>query len=143
VCTARNSVRRVAYAEADDPRVLRAVQTVVDQGLAKPFLIGMEAQVEAAIREAGLRLKRDVDYTLVPLESGGDATLLGTRLLQSGQVDALICGMRGRYDEHLVHVKNEIGMAPGAGVLAAMNALVLDKLTLFITDTYVNDTPSA
>jgi malate dehydrogenase (oxaloacetate-decarboxylating)(NADP+) len=51
--------------------------------------------------------------------------------------------MKGSYDSHLAHVKSEIGVAPGAGVLAAMNALVLDKLTLFITDTYVNDNPSA
>jgi len=51
--------------------------------------------------------------------------------------------MQGRYDSHLAHVKNEIGLAPGADVLAAMNALVLDKMTLFITDTYVNDNPSA
>ncbi|KAK0339760.1 hypothetical protein LTR94_033269, partial [Friedmanniomyces endolithicus] len=51
--------------------------------------------------------------------------------------------MTGSYDSHLEHVRNEIGVAPGAEVLAAMNALVLDKLTLFITDTYVNETPSA
>jgi malate dehydrogenase (oxaloacetate-decarboxylating)(NADP+) len=64
-------------------------------------------------------------------------------MLKNGEVDALICGLTGSYDDHLVHVKSEIGMAPGAGALAAMNALVLDKMTLFITDTYVNDTPSA
>jgi malate dehydrogenase (oxaloacetate-decarboxylating)(NADP+) len=73
----------------------------------------------------------------------GDTTLQGTRLLQAGEVDALICGMQGSYDSHLAHVQREIGLAPGAGVLAAMNALVLDKLTLFITDTYVNDQPTA
>jgi malate dehydrogenase (oxaloacetate-decarboxylating)(NADP+) len=138
---ARVKTRRVAYAEADDRRVLRAVQTVVDEGLARPVLIGQQQAVERAIQEAGLRLKRDVDYTLV--EAEGDATLQGTRLLNAGEVDALICGMRGTYDSHLVHVQQEIGLAPGAEVLAAMNALVLDKLTLFIADTYVNDQPSA
>jgi malate dehydrogenase (oxaloacetate-decarboxylating)(NADP+) len=117
------------------------VQTVVDEGLARPVLIGEAASVERAIREAGLRLRRDVDYTLV--EADGDTTLQGERLLKSGEADALICGMKGSYDSHLEHVKNEIGMAPGVEVLAAMNALVLDKLTLFITDTYVNEQPSS
>ena len=138
---AKAKLRKVAYAEADDRRVLRAVQTVVDEGLAQPVLIGQAVRIERAIEEAGLRLKRDIDYTLV--ETEGDTTLQGTRLLKSGAVDALICGMKGSYDSHLLHVRNEIGMAPGVEVLAAMNALVLDKYTLFITDTYVNDQPSA
>ena len=138
---ARANLRKVAYAEAEDRRVLRAVQAVVDEGLAHPVLIGEPMAIAAAVRETGLRLQAGVDYTVVPAES--DTTLQGTRLLKSGEVDALICGMKGSYDSHLVHVQNEIGLAPGAEVLAAMNALVLDKLTLFITDTYVNETPSA
>ncbi len=138
---AKANPRRVAYAEADDARVLRAVQTVVDSALAQPVLIGRAAEIAAAIRQNGLRLREGVDYTIV--EAEGDTTLQGTQMLASGAVDALICGMRGSYDSHLNHVRNVIGMAPGAGVLAAMNALVLDKLTLFITDTYVNDSPSS
>jgi len=138
---AKANPKRVAYADGSNGRVLRAVQTVVDEGIGKPVLIGRAADVEAAIRQSGLRLKRDADYTLVEPEP--DTTLQGARMLKSGEVDALICGMSGNYDDHLAHVKNEIGMAPGAGALAAMNALVLDKMTLFITDTYVNDTPSA
>ena len=140
---AKAVARRVAYAEGTDGRVLRAVQTVVDEGLGKPVLIGAAAEVEAAIKAAGLRLQRGVDYELAEPDGSGDATLQGTRLLQSGAVDALICGMQGSYDSHLAHVRSEIGTAPDAGALAAMNALVLDKMTLFITDTYVNDNPSA
>ncbi|RZA29259.1 MAG: NADP-dependent malic enzyme, partial [Lysobacteraceae bacterium] len=139
---AKAKLRRVAYAEGGDARVLRAVQTVVDEGLATPVLIGSAAAVEAAVKASGLRLQRDVDYVLAEPD-GGDATLHGARLLQSGEVDALVCGMKGSYDSHLAHVRDVIGTAPGAGVLAAMNALVLDKMTLFITDTYVNDNPSA
>ena len=138
---ARAKGRRVAYAEATERRVLRAVQTVVDEGLARPVLIGDAGAVERAIHEAGLRLKQGADYDLVAAE--GDTTLQGTRLLKSGAVDALICGMTGHYDSHLAHVQNEIGLASGAEVMAAMNALVLDKMTLFIADTYVNDQPSA
>ncbi|HEX8786725.1 MAG TPA: NADP-dependent malic enzyme [Telluria sp.] len=138
---AKANPKRVAYADGSNPRVLRAVQTVVDEGIGKPVLIGRAAEVEAAVRQSGLRLKRDTDYILVEAEL--DTTLQGARMLKNGDVDTLICGMTGSYDDHLVHVKNEIGLAPGAGALAAMNALVLDKMTLFITDTYVNDTPSA
>jgi malate dehydrogenase (oxaloacetate-decarboxylating)(NADP+) len=138
---AKANPRRVAYAEANDARVLRAVQTVVDSGLAQPVLIGEAAEIAQAIRHNGLRLREGSDYTLV--EAAGDTTLQGAQLLAAGEVDALICGMRGSYDSHLAHVKDVIGLAPGAKVLAAMNALVLDKLTLFITDTYVNDSPSA
>ncbi|HAK91171.1 MAG TPA: NADP-dependent malic enzyme [Massilia timonae] len=138
---ARANLRKVAYAEAGEPRVLRAVQTVVDEGIAQPVLIGDEGAIARAVKQAGLRLQAGVDYTVIAAES--DTTLQGTRLLKSGQVDSLICGMTGSYDSHLEHVRNEIGVAPGAEVLAAMNALVLDKLTLFITDTYVNETPSA
>jgi malate dehydrogenase (oxaloacetate-decarboxylating)(NADP+) len=137
---ARANPRKVAYAEGTDPRVLRAVQTVVDEGLGKPVLIGRAAEIEDAIRAAGLRLKRDADYTLA--ECGDDTTARGTAMLASGEVDALICGMKGSYDSHLEHVQRDIGLAPGATTMAAMNALVLDKGTLFITDTYVNDQPS-
>ena len=138
---AKATLRKVAYAEALDKRVLRAVQTVVDEQLAHPVLIGAAADIERAVKEAGLRLQAGADYTVV--EAEGDTTLQGTRLLKAGDVDGLICGMAGSYDSHLEHVRNEIGTAPGAEVLAAMNALVLDKHTLFITDTYVNETPNA
>jgi malate dehydrogenase (oxaloacetate-decarboxylating)(NADP+) len=137
---ARANPRRVAFAEGFDARVLRAVQTVVDEGLAKPVLIGRGADIEGAIRNAGLRLQKDVDYTLAECE--GDTTARGTGMLAAGEVDALICGMQGSYDSHLAHVQRDIGLAPGAEAMAAMNALVLDKLTLFITDTYVNDQPT-
>jgi malate dehydrogenase (oxaloacetate-decarboxylating)(NADP+) len=137
---ARAQPRRVAYAEGADPRVLRAVQTVVDEGLARPVLIGRAAEVEQAIRSAGLRLARNVDYILAECED--DTTACGTGMLAAGEVDALICGMKGEYDRHLGHVQRDIGLAPGAQVLAAMNALVLERLTLFITDTYVNDHPT-
>jgi malate dehydrogenase (oxaloacetate-decarboxylating)(NADP+) len=137
---ARANPRRVAYAEGADPRVLRAVQTVVDEGLAKPVLIGRGAEIEQAITASGLRLRKGDDYTLVECEN--DTTARGTGMLAAGEVDALICGMKGSYDSHLAHVQRDIGLAPGVQVMAAMNALVLDKLTLFITDTYVNDQPS-
>jgi malate dehydrogenase (oxaloacetate-decarboxylating)(NADP+) len=137
----RPEPRKVAYAEGANPRVLRAAQTVIDENLAKPVLIGRAGEVEEGIRAAGLRMQRDRDYVLV--ECADDTTARGTAMLAAGEVDALVCGMQGSYDSHLEHVRRDIGLAPGASVMAAMNALVLDKLTLFIADTYVNDQPSA
>ena len=64
-------------------------------------------------------------------------------MLRRGEVDGMICGLVGRYDAHLEHVRHVIGRASGACTLAAMNALTMDTHTLFITDTFVNEEPSA
>ncbi|RJG06802.1 NADP-dependent malic enzyme [Noviherbaspirillum cavernae] len=169
---AKNDPRRVAYAEGEEERVLRAVQTVVDEGLAKPTLIGRPHVIEMRIQKAGLRLKAGTDFELVNPEEdpryrayheeyqrlrGRDGitpdmakaalrrsnTLIGAMLMHMGDADAMLCGTIGRFDAHLEHVRDVIGMAPGVNALAAMNALMLEKYTLFITDTYVNDDPSA
>ncbi len=169
---AKAAPQRVAYAEGEEERVLRAVQTVVDEGLAKPILIGRPHVIDMRIKKAGLRLKAGVDFELVDPENdvryrmyheayhelrGRDGvtpdmaktalrrsnTLIGAMLVRLGDADALLCGTVGRFDAHLEHVRDVIGLAPGAGVFATMNALTLEKHTLFITDTYVNDDPSA
>jgi malate dehydrogenase (oxaloacetate-decarboxylating)(NADP+) len=169
---AKKSPKRVAYAEGEEERVLRAVQTVVDEGLAKPILIGRPHVIEMRIKKAGLRLKAGIDFELINPEDdpryrayheayhelrGRDGitpdmaktalrrsnTLIGNMLVRMGDADALLCGTVGRFDAHLEHVRDVIGLAPGATVFAAMNALMLEKHTLFITDTYVNDDPTA
>jgi malate dehydrogenase (oxaloacetate-decarboxylating)(NADP+) len=138
---AKEKPMRVLYAEGEEPNVLRAVQVVVDEGLARPVLIGHVEQVLHAVARSGLRLQVGVDFDLV--EQDRDAVRQAARLLASGAVDALICGMRGDFDAHLECVRREIGVASEDGVLATMNALVLDKHTLFIADTGVNDHPTA
>jgi malate dehydrogenase (oxaloacetate-decarboxylating)(NADP+) len=169
---AKAAPQRVAYAEGEEERVLRAVQTVIDEGLAKPILIGRPHVIEMRIRKAGLRLKPGVDFELVDPENDTryrayheayhelrgrygvtpdvaktalrrSNTLIGTMLVHMGDADALLCGTVGRFEGHLEHVRDVIGTAPGASVLAAMNALMLEKYTLFIADTYVNDDPTA
>ncbi len=170
--TAKMSPKRVAYAEGEEERVLRAVQTVVDEKLAKPILIGRPHVIDMRIKKAGLRLKAGVDFEIVNPEEdpryrtyheayqalrGRDGitpdmaktalrrsnTLIGTMLVHMGDADAMLCGTVGRFDAHFEHVRDVIGLAPGASVFAAMNALMLEKYTLFITDTYVNDDPTA
>jgi malate dehydrogenase (oxaloacetate-decarboxylating)(NADP+) len=70
-------------------------------------------------------------------------TLIGTMLLKRGDADAMLCGLVGRFDAHFEHVKTVIGARPGSGVMATMNAIMLEQHTLFIADTFVNESPSA
>jgi malate dehydrogenase (oxaloacetate-decarboxylating)(NADP+) len=169
---AKAAPKRVVYAEGEEERVLRAVQTVVDEGLAKPILIGRPHVIEMRIQKAGLRLKPGVHFELVNPEDDPryhqyhteyhelmgrngvtpdmaksqlrrSNTLIGALLVRLGDADAMLCGTVGRFDAHLEHVRDVIGLAPNAKVFAAMNGLMLEKHTLFITDTFVNETPSA
>jgi len=163
---------RVVYAEGEDERVLRAVQVVLDEGLAKPILVGRPAVIDMRIERAGLRLQRGVHYEVcdpehdprfrsyweqyhqlmgregVSPEAAKAAvrrsnTLIASLMLKRGEADAMLCGLVGRYEQHLEHVRHVIGLKPGASTLAAMNALMLDAHTLFIADTFVNELPSA
>ena len=169
---AKANPKRVVYAEGEEERVLRAVQTVVDEGLAKPILIGRPHVIEMRIQKAGLRLKPGVHFELVNPEDDPrfhqyhsayhelmgrngvtpdmaksqlrrSNTLIGAMLVRLGDADAMLCGTVGRFDAHLEHVRDVIGLAPNAKVFAAMNGLMLEKHTLFITDTFVNENPSA
>jgi malate dehydrogenase (oxaloacetate-decarboxylating)(NADP+) len=169
---AKAAPKRVVYAEGEEERVLRAVQTVIDEGIAHPILIGRPHVINMRIEKAGLRLKAGTDFELIDPEDdpryrpyymayqelrGREGvtpdiakvalrrsnTLIGTMLVRLGDADAMLCGTVGSFEGHLAHVRDVIGLAPGCNVLATMNALMLEKYTLFITDTYVNDNPSA
>jgi malate dehydrogenase (oxaloacetate-decarboxylating)(NADP+) len=169
---AKAAPKRVAYAEGEEERVLRAVQVVVDEGLAKPVLIGRPEVIEARIEKFGLRLAAGRDFELVNVNNdpryreywrtyhqlmgrkgvtAEDAkqavlrrpSLIGTLLLRMGACDALLCGPSGKYGAHLRHVADVIGRAPDAPVFAAMSGLLLPRRTLFICDTYVNRDPTA
>ena len=163
---------RVVYAEGEDERVLRAVQVVLDEKMAQPILIGRPEVVRMRIERAGLRLQAGRDFELVDPENdprfraywetyhqlmGREGvtpeaakaavrrsnTLIASLMVKRGEAHAMLCGLVGRYDAHLDHVRTVIGQREGTHVMAAMNALMLDQFTVFITDTFVNEQPSA
>ena len=163
---------RVVYAEGEDERVLRAVQVVRDEGLAKPILVGRPEVVKMRIERASLRLAAGRDFTLVDPENdprfreywelyaelmGRDGitpeaakaavrrsnTLIAALMVHRGEAEAMLCGLVGRFDHHLEHVRSVIGLKPGTRTLATLNAVMLPQHTLFLTDTFVNEEPSA
>jgi len=166
------SVKRVAYAEGEDERALRAAQLAVDENLAHPILIGRPEIIAARIAKAGLRIQIGKDVEVVNPEDDSRFRqywetyhkLMGRRgvnqdaakavvrrsnstiaslMVKLGDADAMLCGLVGRYDTHLQHVRDIIGVKKGAFGFAALNALMLEKHTLFIADTYVNEDPTA
>ncbi|PLX76535.1 MAG: NADP-dependent malic enzyme [Azoarcus sp.] len=164
--------KRVLYAEGEDERVLHAARVAIDEGLARPILIGRPSVIEMRIKKIGLNLVPERDFDIVNPESDPryrelcndyyrmmardgvtpdlakakmrrDTTLIGVMLLRRGDADALVCGTFGTYDYHLRQVQDVIGLKPGAKQFAAMNLLLLPKRMLAVTDTYVNENPNA
>ncbi|MDO4593363.1 MAG: NADP-dependent malic enzyme [Comamonadaceae bacterium] len=169
---AKTSVQRVAYAEGEDERVLRAVQVVVEEGLAKPILIGRPAVIEARIAKAGLRLQPGADVEIcnpeddprfrqywetyhrlmgrhgITPENAKAAvrrsnTLIAALMVHLGDADAMLAGLVGRFDRHLDHIEEVLGKQAGVDQLATVNAVMMEGRTLFIADTYINENPSA
>jgi malate dehydrogenase (oxaloacetate-decarboxylating)(NADP+) len=169
---AKRAPKRVAYAEGEDERVLRAAQAAVDEGLARPLLVGRADVMAARIQKVGLRLRlgdncdgvnilddpRYRDYGLEYYElmrrkgvSRAQAmdemrsrpTLVGAMLVQRGDADAMLCGTLGHYVDHLTYVRNVIGLRDGVQTLAAMQMLILPGRQIFICDTHVNRNPNA
>ena len=166
------TAKRIAYAEGEDDRVLRAAQLAVDEGLAKPILIGRPAVIEARIKKAGLHIRLGTDVECVDPEDDPrfriyweayqktmgrngitpeaskamvrrSNTTIAALMVQLGDADAMLCGLVGRFDSHLKILGNVLGVKPGAPGFATLNALTLEKYTLFIADTNVHEDPSA
>jgi malate dehydrogenase (oxaloacetate-decarboxylating)(NADP+) len=170
---ARNAARkRVAYAEGEEERVLRAAQIVVDDHIARPTLIGRPAIIAQRIQKFGLRLVEGADYDVVNVEADDRykelwqsyhqltkrkgitvpiakiemrrrLSLIGAMLLRRGDVDGLICGTWGTNQMHLTYIDQVIGKKPGARTYAAMNGLLLPGRQVFLVDTHINYDPTA
>jgi len=169
---AKKNPARVVFCEGEDERVLSAVQTVIDEGLARPVLIGRPNVVDKRIEKFGLRMAAGRDFELVNPDSDSRykdlwqdyynltcrqgvsvdhaknemrkrTTLIGAMLLRHGYADALLCGTVGLYRPNLHYIETVIGRKPGVGSYYAMSMLILPGRTLFICDTYVNYEPTA
>jgi len=169
---AKAAPRRIVYAEGEDERVLRAVQIVVDEGLARPILVGRPQVVEQRLERLGLRVRPGQGFELVNpefdpryrdywstyhqlaerrgvtpeyarIEMRRNHTLIGAMMIHKGEADGMLCGTLGMFAEHMRYLHQVIGLRPGVRHYAAMNALILPARTVFICDTYVADDPDA
>ena len=168
---AKNARKRVALAEGEDDRVLRAAQVIVDEALARPVLVGRAEVIGARIQSLGLRLEPGNDCDIVSFESDAryDAawreyyrlvrrsgvtqalakeavrnrsTLIAAMLLRRGDVDSMLCGISGAFYDHLKYLRQVIGPREGVHTLGTMNMLIVGGRQIFICDTYVNRDPS-
>ncbi|HZF23399.1 MAG TPA: NADP-dependent malic enzyme [Burkholderiales bacterium] len=169
---AKKNPSRVVFCEGEDERVLRAVQVVVDEGVARPILIARPEVLNPRIEKFGLRIRPGRDFEMVNPNSDPRfrdywqeyyalvqrkgvsmeyarrevtrrTTLIGALMVRRGDADAMLCGTIAEHSLHLGYVANVIGLRKGVNQFAAMNMLILPKRTLFICDTYVNPDPTA
>ncbi|HQU48374.1 MAG TPA: NADP-dependent malic enzyme [Casimicrobiaceae bacterium] len=169
---AKKAPKRIVYAEGEDERVLRAVQVVIDEGLAKPILVGRPAVLQQRIDRFGLRLVAGRDFAVVnpeqddrfreywteyyrlterkgisqeyaKIELRRRNTLIGAMMIHLGDADGMLCGTFGTHQMHRRYIDQVIGLRRGAKTYAAMNALIMTGRTIFIADTYVNADPTA
>ncbi len=168
---AKLAPKRVVYAEGEEERILRAVQVIVDEKLARPILVGRPAVLAQRIEKFGLRLKAGIDFDVVnpeyderyrdywqeyyrlaqrrgvseayaKIEMRRRLTLIGAMMMHKGEADAMVCGTFGTHGLHLHYIDQVIGRRSGVKDYYAMNALIMPKHTVFVCDTYVNQDPT-
>ncbi|WP_299616854.1 NADP-dependent malic enzyme [Pelagibius sp.] len=169
---AKEDPKRVIYAEGEDERVLRAVQVVVDEGLAQPILVGRPEVVSVRARRLGLRIKPGDDIDLINpqddprfrtywttyhelMQRKGISpeaaqeivrtrnTVIAALAVKLGDADAMLCGTSGRYKRNLEHVGDVLGKAEGTRDFSALSLVILSSGSHFIVDTHVTTDPSA
>ena len=169
---AKQSPKRIVYAEGEDERVLRAVKVVIDEKLAFPLVVGRPAVIEQRIERFGLRLQPGKDFEIVnpeydaryreywtqywqlterrgvsqeraKIEMRLQHTLIGAMMIHRGEADGMLCGITGTHAQHRLYIDQVIGLRKGVRGYSAMNAVMLPSRTVFIADTYVNPDPTA
>ena len=169
---APDNKKRIVFAEGEEERVLRAVQIIVDEHLAKPILVGRPAVIERRIEKFGLRLKPGVDFDIInpdfderyrdywetyyeltsrsgvtqqyaKIEMRRRHTLIGSIMIKKGHADGMICGTFGTTHLHLDYIDRVLGKREGVNVYAAMNALILADRQIIVVDTHVNENPTS
>ena len=169
---AREARKRVIYSEGEDERVLRATQVVLEERIAVPVLIGRPEIIEERVKRYGLALKPGRDFEVIDpnddpryrdyvadyLKVAGrrgvtpdvarsvvrsSPSVIGALALHRGDVDALLCGLEGRFESRLKHIKEIVGLAPGHKDFAAMSLVIAATGSYFLADTHVRYDPSA
>jgi malate dehydrogenase (oxaloacetate-decarboxylating)(NADP+) len=168
---AKQNPKRVVYTEGEEEKVLRAVQVVLDEGLAKPIVIGRPHVVETRLKRLHLRMRPGVDFQIIDPESDPrykeywttyheimqrrgvtpavakatlhtNPTVIGALMVRKGDADAMLCGTVGQYRAHLKNVVDILGLQRGVETAAALNALIMPQGAFFICDTQINPSPS-
>ena len=162
--------KRVVYAEGEERRVLHAAQVIIDEGIAKPILIGRRAVVENRLEELGLRIRIDQDFDLVDPENDDryqkywreyhnlqarrgvspemarsvirtSTTAIASMMLKMGEADAMLCGTYGQFQRHLMTVRQIIGRREDVKDISTMIGMIMPKGVVFIADTHVSEDP--
>ena len=162
--------KRVVYAEGEERRVLHAAQVIIDEGIAKPILIGRRAVVENRLEELGLRIRIDQDFDLVDPENDDryqkywreyhnlqarrgvspemarsvirtSTTAIASMMLKMGEADAMLCGTYGQFQRHLMTVRQIIGRRGEVKDISTMIGMIMPKGVVFIADTHVSEDP--
>ena len=169
---ARTDRKRVVYAEGEEETVLRAVQTVIDEKLAFPILVGRPDVIEARIERLALRMRVGVDFELTNINDDprfndywqqyhalterrgvspaaaknllrSRPTLISAMMVERGEADGMICGLVGRYHKKLGYLRSVFGLDPGVQCTSAMTGVINDKGAWFFLDTHVQCDPTA
>ncbi|MBX9977766.1 MAG: NADP-dependent malic enzyme [Alphaproteobacteria bacterium] len=172
ISAARQAPKRVVFCEGEEEKILRAAQTLLDEGIAKPILVGRPAIMEKRIEKFGLRLRLGVDADIIDPASDTrfshywghyhkklmrqgvspdlaktvvrtNTTVIGALAVDLGDADALMCGIIGRYHDHLHHLRQILGSEEKQDTLAALSLMILERGNLFLTDPYVNNNPTS
>ena len=169
---AQAAEKRIAFADGEDERVLRAAQVILEDGIGKPILIGRPAVIEHRLERFGLTIRPGTDFEVINPEDDPryrdyvadfhalvgrkgvtpdtartivrtNTTVIGALAVRRGEADALICGLQGRFIKHARDIHSVIGVAPNAQQLSALSMLILNRGVFFLADTYANIDPSA
>ncbi|MEO8672604.1 MAG: NADP-dependent malic enzyme [Tahibacter sp.] len=169
---AKAEPKRVVYAEGEEETVLRAVQTIVDEGFARPILVGRPDVIAKRIERIGLRMQPGKDFELCNINDDprfndywqhyhrimerrgvtpslakavvrSRSTVIAALMVERGEADALICGVVGRYSKKLQYISDIIGLDQGVVAPSAMSAVFNDKGVFFYLDTHVQHEPTA
>lgn len=169
---AQSAAKRIAFADGEDERVLRAAQVILEDGIGKPILIGRPSVIETRLERFGLTIRPGKDFEVINPDDDPryrdyvaefhalvgrkgvtpdtartivrtNTTVIGALAVRRGEADALICGFQGRFIKHVRDIQSVVGLAPDAAQLSALSMLILNRGVFFLADTYVNIDPSA